>query len=80
VSAKSGDGSVIRAIKLFVRHIMERRGKLTRRWQPKIFEEKEVKSRDRSSVTLQPVGIEQVCKLIFLIAFNTDKAVISGLV
>ena len=60
VSAKSGDNSVSQAIKAFVRHILEKRN-LTRRWQPMIVEEKEKKSRDRQTYTLETIGIPEVC-------------------
>ena len=60
MSAKSGNGSVHKAIKTFVRHIMEKRGSLSRRFQPKIIPEKEMKLRDRQASSMEEIGIEKV--------------------
>ena len=60
VSAKSGDASVNEAVRSFVRHILEKRN-MTRRWKPKVVEEKDKKSRDRQTEILDTVGIPQVC-------------------
>ncbi|XP_070190885.1 uncharacterized protein [Littorina saxatilis] len=64
VSAKSGDGTVSQAIKAFIRHIMEKRDKMERRWQPKFIEEKDKKSRDRQTVSLDTVGIPEFDELL----------------
>ncbi|KAL8613727.1 hypothetical protein ACOMHN_029819 [Nucella lapillus] len=62
VSAKSGDGSVCEAVKSFVRHILEKRN-MPRRFQPKVLEEREKKSRDRQAYSLEPVGIPELDEL-----------------